>query len=262
MWIRWFCSLLTASVACQVSSSLPVAGAGDPPGQMATLAPMEIWRGRQVSYVTRGHGPVSVAAGDSQSGVSAVPTARPVLWLTDDELFDLIATGRGVQPSPVPNRQPTTGSPDVEAPRSEAEGQAQPTGGQEGVSRSVNSELNSISRGFRSLDQSFAIRGYRGAAAATAGSVYIDWKSKGIDVPPGLVVMPPSPIMLSPPKRRCCVPGPHGPCDICHPGSTGLRPHPEHDSLPPAPSRDGHDPQQLVPTLPGVTDPTPAISPR
>ena len=50
------------------------------------------------------------------------------------------------------------------------------------LSNSVTSELLNLSRAFRSLDQSFQYRGMSSRLASTAGSVYVDWETKGIPV--------------------------------------------------------------------------------
>lgn len=74
------------------------------------------------------------------------------------------------------------------------------------VRKSVNRELHDVARALQSLDQSYAIRGFQGCGAATAGSVFIDWRAKGLRQPEGMVVLPPAPIVLGIPKtHRCCL---------------------------------------------------------
>ncbi len=80
----------------------------------------------------------------------------------------------------------------------------QPTEGMELVTRSVNRELRDVAHALRSLDQSYSLRGFQGCGAATAGSVFIDWRAKGLQKPENVVVLPPPPIVLGIPKTRCC----------------------------------------------------------
>ncbi len=68
------------------------------------------------------------------------------------------------------------------------------------VAQAVNEELRDVARALRSLDQSYAIRGFQGCGAATAGSVFIDWHARGLTAPHGLRVVPPEPIVLGVPK--------------------------------------------------------------
>lgn len=72
------------------------------------------------------------------------------------------------------------------------------------VSQSVNQEFRDVARAFRSLDQSYSLRGFQGCGAATAGSVFIDWRARGLKRPENVVVLPPAPIILGVPKVRCC----------------------------------------------------------
>jgi hypothetical protein len=80
----------------------------------------------------------------------------------------------------------------------------QPDVGLNAVARSVNHELTDIARAFRRLDQSYAIRGFQGCAASTAGSVFVDWRAKGIAPQHHPMVLPPAPIILSQPKPMGC----------------------------------------------------------
>jgi hypothetical protein len=68
------------------------------------------------------------------------------------------------------------------------------------VAEAVNDELRDVARALRSLDQSYAIRGFHGCGAATAGSVFIDWHARGMTAPHGLRVVAPEPIVLGVPK--------------------------------------------------------------
>ncbi len=77
------------------------------------------------------------------------------------------------------------------------------------VTKSVNRELRDVARALRSLDQSYTLRGFQGCGAATAGSVFIDWRAQGIRKPDHVIVLPPAPIVLGIPKARCC-------CEHCH----------------------------------------------
>lgn len=72
------------------------------------------------------------------------------------------------------------------------------------VSRAINRELRDVDRGFRQLDQTYALRGFQGCGAATADSVFIDWRARGQLPPKGITVLPPEPIMLGIPKWNCC----------------------------------------------------------
>lgn len=81
-----------------------------------------------------------------------------------------------------------------------------PATGMERVTKSVNRELHDVARALRSLDQSYAIRGFQGCGASTAGSVFIDWRTKGLRQPEGTVVLPPAPIVLGIPKTHHCCP--------------------------------------------------------
>lgn len=85
------------------------------------------------------------------------------------------------------------------------------------VTAAVNAELRDLARALRRLDQSYAIRGIRGAHAATAGSVSIDWVAK--EVPPGERprAVPPPPLDLS---RSCRVATPVCPTCPTAPGVT------------------------------------------
>lgn len=84
--------------------------------------------------------------------------------------------------------------------------------GMEHVSQSVNRELHDVARALRSLDQSYTLRGFQGCGASTAGSVFIDWRAKGLRQPEGLTVLPPPPIVLGIPKTHHCCPQ----CQISH----------------------------------------------
>lgn len=68
------------------------------------------------------------------------------------------------------------------------------------VARAVNRELRNASRALRQLDQSYALRGFQGCGAATAGSVFIDWQARGLTPPNGIQILPPEPIVLGIPK--------------------------------------------------------------
>lgn len=78
--------------------------------------------------------------------------------------------------------------------------------GLDAVARSVNGELSDVARAFRRLDQSYAIRGFQGCAASTAGSVFIDWRAKGVRPQDRPIVLPPEPIVLGRPKAALCSP--------------------------------------------------------
>ena len=67
----------------------------------------------------------------------------------------------------------------------------------------VNEELSDVARALRSLDQSYTFRGVRGRGAATAGSVFVDWDSKGVPEEKRYRVLPPEPLILSRPKGEC-----------------------------------------------------------
>jgi hypothetical protein len=82
----------------------------------------------------------------------------------------------------------------------------QPDVGLNAVARSVNHELTDIARAFRRLDQSYAIRGFQGCAASTAGSVFVDWRAKGGRPQDCHAVLPPDPIVLGHPKTISCCP--------------------------------------------------------
>ncbi len=68
------------------------------------------------------------------------------------------------------------------------------------IAQAVDNELRDVARALRALDQSYAIRGFQGCGAATAGSVFIDWHARGMTAPHGLRVIPPEPIVLGVPK--------------------------------------------------------------
>lgn len=89
------------------------------------------------------------------------------------------------------------------------------------VAAAVNDELRDVARALRALDQSYAIRGFQGCGAATAGSVFIDWHARGMTAPHGLRVVPPEPIVLGVPKWG------HGwtvdPCEACANHRCGCR---------------------------------------
>ena len=88
----------------------------------------------------------------------------------------------------------------------ERRSQRQQERGLDAVARSVNGELTDVARAFRRLDQSYAIRGFQGCAAATSGSVFVDWRAKGIRPEDRAAVLPPEPIVLGRPKAALCSP--------------------------------------------------------
>ena len=93
--------------------------------------------------------------------------------------------------------------------------------GLDAVARSVNGELTDVARAFRRLDQSYAVRGFQGCAAATAGSVFVDWRAKGVRPQDRYAVLPPEPIVLGRPKAAVCSPV-CGHCGRAHFGEGGI----------------------------------------
>ena len=99
----------------------------------------------------------------------------------------------------------------VEARSRAAVVQGERGSGLDAVARSVNGELTDVARALRRLDQSYAVRGFQGCGACTAGSVFVDWRAKGVKPQDRVVVLPPDPIVLGRPKAAVC----SSPCSSC-----------------------------------------------
>ena len=129
------------------------------------------------------------------------------------------------------------------------------------VARSVNGELIDVARAFRRLDQSYAIRGFQGCAAATAGSVFVDWRAKGVRPEDRVAVLPPEPIVLGRPKAALCSP----PCSSCgrpHLGENGYGCQPTTIYARPFhPAESTLTPQIDRPCCNGTASPTPLLRP-
>lgn len=76
--------------------------------------------------------------------------------------------------------------------------------GLDATTRAVNGELTDVARAWRRLDQSYAVRGFQGCGACTAGSVFVDWRAKGVKPQDRVAVLPPEPIVLGRPKAPLC----------------------------------------------------------
>ncbi|MEK6260993.1 MAG: hypothetical protein AABP62_20525 [Planctomycetota bacterium] len=83
--------------------------------------------------------------------------------------------------------------------------------GLDATARAVNGELTDVARALRRLDQSYAVRGFQGCGACTAGSVFVDWRAKGVKPQDRVAVLPPDPIVLGRPKAAVC----SHPCSSC-----------------------------------------------
>lgn len=139
----------------------------------------------------------------------------------------------------------------AEVRRREAESGVE-RGGLDRVPRAVNGELTDVARALRRLDQSYYVRGFQGCGAATAGSVFVDWRARGIRPQDRVIVLPPEPIVLGRPKAACC----SAPCPMCgqtHFGKTGCECG--RAIVPPAPT------QPTGPCCHGLTSPTPVLTP-
>ncbi len=125
-------------------------------------------------------------------------------------------------------------------------------GGLDAVARAVNGELTDVARALRRLDQSYAVRGFQGCGAWTAGSVFVDWRAKGVKPQDRVAVLPPDPIVLGRPKAAVCC----RPCSICggtHLGAGGCSCGATIINVPPA--------QPARPCCDGPSLPTPTLLP-